>query len=75
MNIYDVLRKLVEARQWQAHEQVEAIEIIEECRRLGVFGTAAGQIAEEHEHEWVRISAYRQRCMICTIERENQWQA
>lgn len=73
MNIYDVLRKIVEARQWSDYEQIEAIEVIEECRRLGVFGTAAGQIAEEHEHDWIKMfpSGHRERCRVCMTERDS----
>lgn len=68
MDIYDVLRKLVEARGFQPHEQAEAIDIIEENRRLRAFGTTASQVREEHEHDWIHQGNGRSRCRICSLE-------
>lgn len=71
MDIYDVLRKLVEARGFQAHEQAEAIDIIEDCRRLNVFGTLSKSIIEEHEHDWIPWPTGRLRCQVCGEERNH----
>lgn len=70
MDIYDILRRLVEARPFQYHEQLESIEVIEEMRSLNAFGTLSKAIREEHEHDWVPTNG-RYRCQICTEERVN----
>lgn len=70
MDFYDFLRRLAEARPFQAYEQREAIEIIEEYRQLNIFGSLARQIREEHAHDWVPQRTGRVRCSICTEERD-----
>ena len=71
MNIYDVLRKLVEARPWQEYERQEALTIISEAERMGVFGTTAVNIREDHEHDWAPIPwTKRKRCKVCSTEEE-----
>lgn len=76
MDIYDILRRLVEARPFQQHEQQESIEVIEELRKLNVFGTMAKQVREDHEHQWVPMNypygnSRHQRCLICMMEADN----
>lgn len=71
MNIYDVLRKLIEARPWQDYERAEALDIIKECEHLGVFGTTARNVTEQHEHDWYPVPyTRRKRCRVCTVEQE-----
>ena len=70
MDIYDILRRLVEARPFQQHEQQESIEVIEELRSLNVFGTLSKITKVEHEHDDVAIGPNRVRCRICTEERD-----
>lgn len=74
MDIYDVLRKLVEARGFQQYEQAEALTVIEDCRRLNVFGTTAKQARQDHEHDWIQWGPARWRCSICGQESNEQHQ-
>ena len=59
MNIYDVLRRLVEARAFQDHERTEALELLTDLERLNVLGTTAKSTDVGHEHEWIPWRAPR----------------
>ena len=73
MNIYDVLRRMVEARPFQDYERVEALKMLDELQQANAFGTVARLTDEGHEHDWflldsnVRGKSLR-RCRICQIE-------
>jgi hypothetical protein len=68
MTIYDVLRRIVEARPFQDHERQEVLTLLDELERVNAFGTMARQLAEGHEHQWVPLSSAWQRCQICMLE-------
>ena len=76
MDIYDILRRLVEARPFQQHEQEESIKVIEELRAVNAFGSMAARVREDHEHQWVPMNypygnSRHQRCLICMIEEDH----
>lgn len=67
MNIYDVLRKLVEARPWQDSERADALKLIGDLEQMQVFGYIAGSTTEqdhicEAAGEWFPESV---RCLHC----------
>lgn len=68
MTLYDVLRRLVEARPFQDHERLEALKLLDELQALNVLGTVAGQVREGHDHRWVQLSPAWRRCSICSLE-------
>jgi hypothetical protein len=68
MTVYDVLRRLVEARPFQDHERIEALRLLDELQALNIFGTVAGQVKEGHDHEWVALSSSWRRCKVCSLE-------
>lgn len=68
MTIYDVLRRIVEARPFADHERIEALRLLGQLERLNVLGTVAGQVSEGHEHEWVSLSSAWRRCQVCSLE-------
>ena len=70
MNIYDVLRRLVEARQFQDYERVEAITLIGDLEQANVLGTMARLIREEHEHDWYNLNSRRRKCRLCPTEED-----
>jgi hypothetical protein len=69
MTIYDLLRRLLPGPSWQDYEVAEATRLIGELEQLNVFGTAAGTVMEQHEHELQPIhlpgSDAVARCRIC----------
>jgi hypothetical protein len=68
VNLYDVLRRLVEARPFQEHERAESLRLIDEAQRMHVFGTVGGELNEGHTHDWVKLSPAWRRCQICSLE-------
>ena len=46
MNLYDVLRKLVEARQWTDEERASALRLLSELEQVNALGTMTGSLAE-----------------------------
>jgi hypothetical protein len=68
MTIYDVLRRIIEARPFADHERIEALRLLDELEKLNVFGTLAGQLKEGHEHQWVNLSSSWRRCRLCSLE-------
>ena len=68
VNIYDVLRRVVEGRPFQEHEKREALELLDDMERLNVLGTVARQLNEGHEHEWVKQTPNWRRCSVCSLE-------
>jgi hypothetical protein len=79
VNIYDVFRRLIEARPFQDFERTEALHLLDELEQMNVLGTVARQTTEGHEHDWIPVNGYygragflgvRERCRICSLERE-----
>ena len=74
MTIYDVFRRMIEARPFQDFERQEALKLLDELERMNAFGTVARQAVEGHEHEWLplnpggRLGAGIKRCKICSLE-------
>ena len=69
MNIYDVLRKLVEARPWADLERTEAIDLLNELESVNALGTLSGKLDKrDHDHEragqWFPESM---KCVTCRI--------
>lgn len=67
MNIYDVLRKLVEARQWTDQERTDALVVITDLEKVHAFGTSASQI-DERDHECERrglVFPFSMQCKFC----------
>ena len=75
MNIYDVFRRLVEARPFQDFERQEALRLLDELEKMNVLGTVARQTTEGHEHQWVPLNPFGragtgiERCTVCSQER------
>lgn len=44
MTIYDVIRRMVEARPFQPHEQAEALDLLDDMEKMNVWGTTARQL-------------------------------
>jgi len=79
VNLYDVFRRLVEARPFQDFERAEALKLLTEAEQMNVFGSVAAGLVESHEHQWadlyrgnLRGVPGRQRCTVpgCMVERE-----
>ena len=74
VNIYDVLRRMIEARPFQDYERAEALKILDELQGANAFGTVARLTDEGHEHDWydVNRNSYTgkalRRCRVCTVE-------
>ena len=69
MNIYDVLRKLVDARPWADAERTEALDLLNELEQVNALGTLTGKLDKrDHEHEragaWFPLSM---KCAQCGI--------
>lgn len=66
MNIYDVLRKLVEARPWADAERTEALELLSELEGMNALGTLSGKLDKrDHDHE--RGGAWFPQSMQCHV--------
>ena len=64
MNIYDVLRKLVDARPWADLERAEALDLLNELETVNALGTLSGRLDKrDHEHE--RAGAWFPESMKC----------
>ena len=64
MNIYDVLRKLVDARPWADVERAEALDLLNELEQVNALGTLTGKLDKrDHEHE--RAGAWFPQSMKC----------
>jgi hypothetical protein len=68
VTIYDVLRRIIQARPFQDYERVEALELLDELEALNVFGTVARETSEGHAHRWVNLSPAWRRCQVCSLE-------
>lgn len=65
MNIYDVLRKLVDARPWADLERTEALDLLNELEQVNALGTLSGKLDKrDHDHE--RAGAWFPESMKCT---------
>ena len=66
MTIYDILDKLIRGEAIHGYEQVAALEVIADLRRLNAFGTATGQTsAGEHRCVPYDIRKTVTNCTIC----------
>lgn len=64
MNIYDVLRKLVDARPWADLERTEALDLLNELEQVNALGTLSGKLDKrDHDHE--RAGAWFPESMKC----------
>jgi len=68
VNIYDVFRRIIEARAFQDHERVEALHLLDELEALNVLGTTAKRTTEGHDHDWIGWRYGWRRCQICGRE-------
>ena len=67
MNVYDLLRKLVEARPWSDQERIDAVRLITDMETMSVLGTMAGSMREQ-DHQCEPIDAWfpgSRQCKMC----------
>ena len=66
MNIYEVIRKLVEARGFTATEQSDALKLLTELEQVNALGTLASRL-DEKDHECERGGDWFPESMQCRI--------
>jgi len=67
VNVYELLRKLVEARPWSDAERSDALKLLTDMEHMSVLGTMAGQLREQN-HECIPVDVWfpgSRQCKIC----------